>query len=43
MYISGELMTFYVGGPRYFENNVCLENSFHYALDDRNQARDIHH
>ena len=40
MDISGELMTFCVGGPRYFENNVCLENSFHHT--DRNQARDIH-
>ena len=43
MHISGELMTFCVGGPRYFENNVCLENSFHHAPDNRNQARDIHH
>ena len=41
MDISGELMTFCVGGPRYFENNVCLEHSFHHP--DRNQARDIHH
>ena len=36
-------MTFCVGGPRYFENNVCLENSFRHAPGDRNQARDIHH
>ena len=43
MGISGELMTFCVGGPRCFENNVCLENSFHHALGDRNQAHDIHH
>ena len=43
MGISGELMTFCVGGPRYLENNVCLENSFHHAPGDRNQARDIHH
>ena len=43
MDISRELMTFCVGGPRYFENNVCLENSFHHAPDDRNQAHDIHH
>ena len=27
MDISGELMTFCVGGPRYFENNLPLENS----------------
>ena len=25
--ISGELMTFSVGGPRHFENNLPLENS----------------
>ena len=25
--ISGELMTFCVGGPRYFQNNGLLENS----------------
>ena len=27
MDITGELMTFCVGGPRYFENNLPLENS----------------
>ena len=34
---------FCVGGPRYFENNVCLENSFRHAPGDRNQAHDIPH
>ena len=34
-------MTFCVGGPRYFENNVCLQNSFRHAPDDRNQAREF--
>ena len=43
MDISGELKTFCVGGPRYFENNVCLENSFRHVPGDRNQAHDIHH
>ena len=38
--ISGELMTFCVGGPRYFQNNGLLENSPLWTV--LNPANDIH-
>ena len=38
--ISGELHTFCVGGPRYFQNNTLLENSPSWGLI--NPAKDIH-
>ena len=38
--ISGELHTFSVGGPRYFQNNTLLENSPSWGLI--NLAKDIH-
>ena len=38
--ISGELMTFCVGGPRYFQNNTLLENSPLWTC--LNPANDIH-
>ena len=41
MDISGELMTFCVGRPRYFENNLLLENSPLWT--GRNLAHDIYH
>ena len=40
MDISGELMTFCVGGPRYFENNLPLENSPLWT--EKNLAYDTH-
>ena len=41
MDISGELMTFSVGGPRHFENNLPLENSPLWT--EKNLAHDTHH
>ena len=38
--ISGELHTFCIGGPRYFQNNTLLENSPSWGLI--NPAKDIH-
>ena len=38
--ISGELMTFFVGGPRYFQNNGLLENSPLWTV--LNPTNDIH-
>ena len=38
--ISGELHTFCIGGPRYFQNNTLLENSPSWGLT--NPAKDIH-
>ena len=40
MDISGELMTFCVGGPRFFENNVLLENSSLWT--EKNIAFNVH-
>ena len=40
MDISGELMTFCIGGPRYFENNLPLENSPLWM--EKNLAYDTH-
>ena len=41
MDISGKLMTFCVGRPRYFENNLLLENSRLWT--GKNLAHDIYH
>ena len=38
--ISGELHTFCIGGPQYFQNNTLLENSPSWGLI--NPANDIH-
>ena len=38
--VSGELMTFCIGGPRYFQNNTLLENSPLWTC--LNPANDIH-
>ena len=38
--ISGELHTFCIGGPQYFQNNTLLENSPSWGLI--NPAKDIH-
>ena len=38
--ISGELHTFCIGGPRYFQNNTLLESSPSWGLI--NPAKDIH-
>ena len=39
--ISGELMTFSIGGPRHFDNNLPLENSP--LWEGKNLAHYIHH
>ena len=41
MNISGELTMFCMGGPRFFENNVALENSPLWSK--RNLTFDVHH